>query len=137
MVLTGLNSGTTYYFQAQSTGANGATGYSTTYSFTTTGSPSAPAPVISNIQTSVTAASATITWTTDQAASSQVNYGVTTTYTSSSTLAPTLTTSHSVTLNNLMPGTTYNFDVMSANVSTYRLPRPTRPSRPTAPRRDP
>jgi hypothetical protein len=36
VVLTGLSSGTTYYFVAQSTGNNGATGYSTTYSFTTT-----------------------------------------------------------------------------------------------------
>ena len=36
-VLIGLTPGTRYYFVAQSTGANGATGYSTTYSFTTTG----------------------------------------------------------------------------------------------------
>jgi hypothetical protein len=117
VVLTNLASGTTYYFVAQSTGANGATGYSTTYSFTTTGSPSAPAPNISNIQTTVTSTTATITWTTDEAASSQVNYGVTTTYSSSSTLNSTLSTTHSVTLTNLMPGTTYNFDVMSANIN--------------------
>ncbi len=117
VVLTGLASGTTYYFVAQSTGANGATGYSTTYSFTTTGSPSAPAPNISNIQTSVTTTSATITWTTDEAASSQVNYGVTTTYSSSSTLNTNLSTTHSVTLTGLMPGTTYDFDVMSANIN--------------------
>jgi hypothetical protein len=117
VVLTGLASGTTYYFVAQSTGANGATGYSTTYSFTTTGSPSAPAPNISNIQTSVTTTTATITWTTDEAASSQVNYGVTTTYSASSTLNTTLSTTHSVTLTGLMPGTTYDFDAMSANIN--------------------
>jgi hypothetical protein len=117
VVLTGLNPGTTYYFVAESTGANGATGYSTTYSFTTSGAPVAAAPVISNIQSSVTGNSATITWTTDESASSQVSYGVTTTYTSSSTLDPSLLTSHSVTLNGLMPGTTYNFDVMSANAA--------------------
>ncbi len=40
-VLTGLAPGTKYYFVAQGTAANGATGYSTTYSFTTTGSPGA------------------------------------------------------------------------------------------------
>jgi hypothetical protein len=118
VVLTNLASGTTYYFVAQSKGANGATGYSTVYTFTTTGSPSAPAPVISNIQTSVTTNSATITWSTDQAASTQVNYGVTTTYAASSTLDPTLSTTHSVTLTNLMPGTTYNFDVVSSNVNS-------------------
>ena len=33
----------------------------------------------------------------------------------SSTLDPTLVTSHSVTLTGLTPGTTYDFDVMSAN----------------------
>ena len=58
---------------------------------------------------------AIVTWTTDEAASSQVSYGVTTTYTYSTTLDPTLVTSHSVMLTGLMPGTTYNFDVMSAN----------------------
>ncbi len=39
LLLTGLNSGTAYYFVGESTGASGATGYSTTYSFTTTGTP--------------------------------------------------------------------------------------------------
>ena len=118
VVLTGLNSGTTYYFVAQSTGANGATGQSTTYSFTTTGTQTTPAPVISNVLVgNITNTSATITWTTDQASSSQVHYGVTTTYTLSSTLDPTLVTAHSVTLTNLSPGTTYDFDVMSSNSS--------------------
>jgi hypothetical protein len=119
VVLTGLTSGTTYYFVAESTGSNGVTGYSTTYSFTTTGTaPANPAPVISAINiTNVTNTSATITWTTDQAASSLVNYGVTTTYTSSSALNSSLVTAHSVTLTGLTLGTTYNFDVVSANSS--------------------
>jgi hypothetical protein len=116
VVLTTLNPGTTYYFVAQSTGANGATGYSTTYSFKTTGTQTTPPPVISNVAvSSITNTTAIVTWTTDEAASSQVSYGVTTTYTNSSTLDPTLVTSHSVTLTGLMPGTTYDFDVMSAN----------------------
>jgi hypothetical protein len=118
VVLTTLNPGTTYYFVAQSTGANGATGHSTTYSFTTTGTQTIAAPVISNVvATSVSNTSETITWTTDQVASSQVSYGLTTTYTLSSTLDPTLVTSHSVTLTGLTPGTAYDFDVMSANSS--------------------
>ncbi len=119
VVLAGLNAGTTYYFGAQSTGANGATGYSNILSFTTGGTPSTPipAPAILNVQSTVTNSSATITWITDEASSSQVNYGATTTYTLSSTLDPTLLTSHSVTLNGLAPGTAYNFDVMSANSS--------------------
>jgi subtilase family serine protease len=116
VVLTTLNPGTTYYFVAQSTGANGATGYSSTYSFTTTGTQTTPPPVISNVvATSVSNTSETITWTTDQATSSQVNYGLTTTYTLSSTLNSTLATSHTVTLTGLTPGTMYDFDVMSAD----------------------
>ena len=46
-VLTGLAPGTKYYFVAQSTGANGATGYSTTFSFTTTGTAASPSFTLS------------------------------------------------------------------------------------------
>ncbi len=116
VVLSGLQSGTTYYFVAESTGANGATGYSTTYSFTTTGVAGAPAPVISLVTAqSITATSAIITWTTDQTSSSLVNYGTAASYGSASTLSTTLATGHSVTLTGLAPGTTYDYDVVSAN----------------------
>ncbi len=113
VVLTGLNAGTTYYFVAQSTGANGATGYSTTYSFTTSGTPSAAAPVISAVTAgSVTSGSAVITWTTDQASTSQVNYNNT------SASVPGLVTAHSVTLSGLTPNTSYSFTVTSASASS-------------------
>jgi hypothetical protein len=116
VTLSGLNSGTLYYFVAQSTGANGATGYSTVMSFTTTGTQTTPPPAISNVTvTGITNTSATITWTTDQASSSLVNYGVTSTYTMATTLNPALVTAHSVTLTGLTPGTLYDFDVVSAN----------------------
>ena len=117
VTLTGLVSGTTYYFVAQSTGANGVTGYSSVMSFTTTGTAPAGPPVISNmLVSSIINTSATITWTTDQASSSLVNFGTTTGYGSASPLNPTLVTSHSVTLTGLTPGTTYDFDVVSANL---------------------
>jgi hypothetical protein len=119
VVLTTLNPGTTYYFVAQSTNASGVTGYSTTYTFTTTGTATTPAPVISNVASSgITSSSATITWTTDQASSSLVNYGASTSYGSSSMPNSSLVTSHSVTLTGLTAGTTYNFDVVSANSSS-------------------
>ena len=120
IVLTGLTPGTTYYFVAESTGANGATGYSSTYSFTTTGTPpNGPAPVISAVTaSSITSTSAVITWTTDQSSSSQVNYGTTTSYGSSSLLNVSLSTTHSVTLTGLMPATTYNYQAVSANSSS-------------------
>ena len=49
VVLSGLVSGTTYYFVCQSTAANGATGYSAVTTFTTTGTAPAGPPVISNV----------------------------------------------------------------------------------------
>jgi hypothetical protein len=117
LLLTGLNPGTTYYFVAESTGANGATGYSTTYSFTTTGTaPANPAPVISAISAgNISNTSATINWTTDQASSSLVSYGPTTSYNATSGLNSAPVTAHSVTLTGLMAGTTYNYAVVSAN----------------------
>ena len=118
VVLAGLNSGTTYYFMAESTDANGNMGASTIYSFTTTGAPSSPAPVISNINvTGITSTSASINWTTDVPSSSLVNFGTTTAYGSSSPLVAGPVTSHTITLTGLTPGTLYNYDVVSQNVS--------------------
>ncbi|MBE0427110.1 MAG: PKD domain-containing protein [Nitrospirae bacterium] len=73
-------------------------------------------PVISNIAVSnITRDSAAITWTTDQPADSLVEYGTTTSY-GSSVKDSALITSHSITLANLTPGTTYHFKVTSKNV---------------------
>lgn len=75
-----------------------------------------PGPVISGVgSTGVTTTGATVNWTTDQAASSQVDYGTTTSYGSSTTLDPTNVTSHSVALSGLTPGTVYHFRVRSSN----------------------
>jgi glucose/arabinose dehydrogenase len=116
VTLTGLIPGTTYNYAALSTNSSAPSGASGNFTFTT--SPGGPAPVISAVTaTSITSTSATITWTTDQASSSQVNYGTTTAYGSQSPLNTTLVTAQSVTLTGLTPGTTYNFDVFSANGS--------------------
>jgi hypothetical protein len=71
-------------------------------------------PAISAVTvSSVSAYSATITWTTDRASTSQVAFGPTTSYGSLSTLRPALVTAHSVTLTGLSPSTTYNFQTLS------------------------
>ena len=63
---------------------------------------------------------ATITWTTTAPASSQVQYGATPALGSSSLLASTPVTNHSVLLTGLTPGTGYYFNVVSvANGSQY------------------
>jgi len=72
-------------------------------------------PVITNITVSgVTTNSATITWTTDQSTDSYVAYGTTITYGNWVTDSP-LTTSHTITLTNLSPGTVYHYRVTSTN----------------------
>ncbi|HET9744012.1 MAG TPA: fibronectin type III domain-containing protein, partial [Terriglobales bacterium] len=80
------------------------------------GSSSPSAPTISNVNAnSITTTSATITWTTDVGATSQVEYGTSTSYGSSTTVNSTLVSSHSVSLSGLSPGTAYHFRVDSNN----------------------
>jgi hypothetical protein len=112
--LTGLTPGTAYDFDVVSATSAGLSSASGNATFTT-----APkAPTISAISASgITASTVTITWTTDQASTSLVNYGTTTSYGSTSAYNSTLVTSHSVTLTGLAAGTTYDFDVLSANAA--------------------
>ncbi len=77
------------------------------------------APVVSNIQTVVTDTTATITWTTDEASSGKVNYGLDNTYGSNAEDSNTvLGTAHSVILNGLTAGTEYHFEVVSTDASS-------------------
>jgi len=66
----------------------------------------------------ITASSVTITWTTSEAATSEVDYGLSKTYDLSS-VDSKLVTSHSVTLNSklIVSGTTYHFAVKSADAA--------------------
>ena len=61
--------------------------------------------------------SATITWTTDEPATSQVEYGTTTSYGTSTHVDSTLTTAHRMDLSGLTPGAAYDFRVRSADVA--------------------
>ena len=74
------------------------------------------APIISSVASSTTQTTATITWTTDETATSTVNYGTTSGYGTAST-SSSLVTSHSITLTGLTAGTTYHFQVASADAS--------------------
>ena len=76
------------------------------------------APTISaRTATNITSNSATVTWTTNEPATSQVDYGLTTSYGSTTTLDPTLVTAHSVLLTGLAPSTTYNYRVRSVDAA--------------------
>ena len=74
----------------------------------------AGAPSITNVNaTSITSGGATITWTTSEAASSQVEYGTTGSFGTLTTLDPALLASHSVVLTGLLPNTLYHYRLLS------------------------
>ncbi|OGS27358.1 MAG: hypothetical protein A2297_03000 [Elusimicrobia bacterium RIFOXYB2_FULL_48_7] len=112
--------GSTYYFSVKA--QNGA---SLQNSVTTSNGQvvlPAPAdvtpPVISSLSAgSLTATSANITWTTDEAATSRVEYGLTASYGFLTTLDASLVTSHSVSLAGLVVGTQYHYRVISQDAS--------------------
>ena len=75
-------------------------------------------PVITNVASSgITTTTATITWTTDEASNSVVEYGTTTSYGSTVTNA-SLVTSHSVPLSGLTANTLYHYRVKSTDAAS-------------------
>jgi hypothetical protein len=73
-------------------------------------------PVISNVGvTAVASTSATVTWTTDESADSQVQYGTSTAYGAFTPLSAALSTGHAQGLTGLSPGTLYHCRVWSAD----------------------
>lgn len=108
VVLTGLSPNTTYHYRVISGNVNG-TVPSADQIFATSG-----LPLISNIQAgSITDSGATITWVTDMESTSQVDYGPTTEYASSTPLDSQPVSVHSVVLSGLTPKSVYNFRVKS------------------------
>ncbi|HWQ99984.1 MAG TPA: carboxypeptidase regulatory-like domain-containing protein, partial [Candidatus Methylomirabilis sp.] len=114
--LTGLIPCASYHFQVTSADSSGNSASSGDYTFSMPCDTSPP--VIANVQAvNITDTGVVITWTTDESATSLVDYGTTVSYGSQATV-PGLVTSHSVTINGLTPGTTYHYRVTSADAST-------------------
>jgi len=111
---SGLSVGShTLYAKAYDTSNNTAT--SSTITFT---HPDTTAPTISAVSAgSISQTSAVITWTTNEAADSQVAYGLTTSYGSTTTLDTTKVTAHSVSVTGLTANTTYHFQVKSKDAA--------------------
>lgn len=65
----------------------------------------------------ITDSGATVTWTTDEGADTQVDYGGTAGYGSATALATALTTGHSRTLAGLAPATTYHVRARSRDAA--------------------
>jgi regulation of enolase protein 1 (concanavalin A-like superfamily) len=76
------------------------------------------APVITNVASSnVTHASAVITWTTNEASNSRVEYGTTTSYGNQTSLDAYLVTSHSESITGLQASTLYHYRVRSSDLA--------------------
>ncbi len=113
VTITGLDPGTWYNCRVLSRDAAGNLAQSDRYEFLT--SDDTP-PVISGVTViDITASSVTITWVTDERADSQVEYGLTANYGSSSTVDSTLVYDHLVVLTGLAPQTTYHYRVKSTD----------------------
>ncbi|MBI5588815.1 MAG: PKD domain-containing protein [Deltaproteobacteria bacterium] len=116
--ISGLSASTIYYYRVLSRDASGNLATSSNYTFTTSAAADTTAPVISNVVVaSVTNDTATVTWTTNEASTSQVNYGLTTSYGYSTTLDSNLVTTHSVVITGLAGKSLYDFRVRSKDAS--------------------
>ena len=120
--LTGLSAGTTYHYRVKSRDAAGNLATSGDFTFTTQAETDTTAPIIQWVSSSgITSTGATIVWTTNEASDSQVEYGTTVTYGSSTTLNVAMVTSHSQAIHQALSGlqanTTYHFRVKSRDAA--------------------
>ena len=110
--LSGLAPLTTYHYRVKSSDAAGNLATSADNTFTTSPPPDTTPPVISGINSSnIASDGASVIWSTNEGATSQVDYGPTSGYGLSTTLDSTLKTSHQVNLSGLTSSTTYHFRI--------------------------
>ena len=118
VTLSGLGPDTTYHLTliSQDESDNEAT---EELDLTTSAQADTTPPLISEVAVSdTTETGATIEWSTDEEATSQVEYGTTAEYGSTTTLDEALTTSHSVTLTGLVPNwSDYRFQAKSKDAA--------------------
>jgi len=116
--LSGLTASATYHYRVKSADAAGNLATSGDNTFTTSAPPDVTPPTISNVVSgNITSGSGTITWSTNEAASSQVEYGTTTAYGSSSPLDSSLLAIHSTSLSGLSASSLYHFRVKSSDAA--------------------
>ena len=112
VVVTGLTPKTVYHYRVISSNVDGTT-VSDDQTFTSIGPPEITGVGIATL----TNYGGTVVWTTDQPATTQVQYGPTTAYGSTTTLNSALVTSHSQALISMPPLTLYHYRVISSNVN--------------------
>ena len=120
VALKGLTADRVYHYQVISADSSGNAGKGGDLNFRTAKTPSAPdttPPVITGITVQgITNVKAVVLWTTDEPATSDVDYGLTTGY-GLKAGDGTLTPAHSVLLENLAPSTQYHLRVKSTDAS--------------------
>jgi len=116
--LSGLSASTTYHYRVKSQDAAGNLATSGDYTFTTSTPADTTAPVISGVTVGAKDQSAAvIVWTTDEASTSQVEYGTSASYGSSTTTDTSMVTSHQVSIGGLSASTTYHYRVKSQDAA--------------------
>lgn len=116
--VTGLTAGLTYYFAVTASDVSGnESEYSNEVSKTIQSIDSIP-PVISGVYAgNITISSATINWTTNESADTQVEYGTAPSYGNITIRSSSLVTSHAQSISNLSPSTLYHYRVLSRDSS--------------------
>jgi hypothetical protein len=118
VTLTGLTSGTKYYFYVQSGVATDNNG-GDYYSFNTTVDSTAPIITFNSATdiTGITDSAATVSWTTNELATSTLEYGLDTTYASGTLANDNFNTNHSFDLTGLTLGLTYYLRLKSTDAN--------------------
>ena len=115
ITLTGLTLGTVYYYQVSSSDADGNSRSSVDLNFL---AEDLVAPTISDVQIVRMDTSATISWVTNEAASSGLEYGETNIYELGTISSALVGTSHSVVLNGLTADVMYYFRLTATDGSS-------------------
>ena len=115
ITLTNLVAGTTYFYKVNSSDQNNnGPATSSVLEFATDASPDLVAPSITgDVSVAVTDEQALITWATDELSDSSVRFGLTSGSLDFNTGESEDVTSHSISLTNLQPATTYTYQVES------------------------
>jgi chitodextrinase len=115
---TGLSANTAYVYRVAAYDAAGnVSAQSSSASATTQASDTTPPTISSVTVSSITSSGATITWTTNEASDSQVEYGLTTSYGSQTILNTSMVTLHSQSLTSLSASTIYHYRVKSKDAA--------------------
>jgi hypothetical protein len=111
--LSGLSPSTLYNFRVRSADSADNIGFSTNQTFTTLDT---VAPIISGVMVeNVDSDSAVILWTTDEISSGAVGYGLTGGYESGISMSAIFSTSHQLSLSDLIGNTVYHFRVTATD----------------------